>query len=215
MIRVFTSALIILSTIIVGFSQPHIIPSLYEVPSTSERMDSLLSVINDRENELEQIKKDKARADSLDVLVGDYALLVNLWQNEYQQVKKTSDNYNSLACLLSESDSIFNMELPDVSIVPASLKNHFNLIKQVISIQSDIEKVKNEIDEKSKACIALNQDPIAVIPQLISADIDAIYEQIAAVKETGLPSFSDVQKKYFDDNIRGEYNNFEKYFTNE
>ncbi|MFG6386517.1 MAG: hypothetical protein K1V80_08615 [Muribaculaceae bacterium] len=215
MIRFLISALIIISSIVLGFSQTHVISSLYEVPATSERMDSLLSAINDREKELEQIKKDKVRADSLDALVDDYALLVNLWQNEYHHVKNTSDKYNSLVCLLSESDSVFNMELPDISIVPASLRNHYNLIKQVISIRNDIERVKNEIDEKSKACIALNQDPMAVIPQLISDDLDAIYDQIAEVKETGLPSFSNVQKKYFDDNIRGEYNNFEKYFTNE
>lgn len=215
MIRVLVSVLILLSSIIVGFSQTHVIPSLYEVPSTSERMDSLLSVINDREKELEQIKKDKARADSLDVLVDDYVLLVNLWQKEYQHEKKSSDKYTSLVCLLSESDSVFNMELPDISVVPASLKNHYNLIKQVISIHNDIVRINYEIDEKSKACIALDQDPMAIIPKLISADLDAIYEQIAEVKETGLPSFSDAQKQYFDDNIRGEYNNFEKYFTNE
>lgn len=215
MIRALISTLIILSSIYMGFSQTHVIPSLYEVPSTSERMDSLLSVINDREKELEQIRKDKARADSLDVLVDDYALLVNLWQKEYQQEKQSSDKYTSLVCLLSESDSVFNMELPDISIVPASLKHHYNLIKQVISIQNEIERVKNEIEEKSKACISLNQDPMAVIPKLISGDLDAIYEQIAEVKESGLPSFSDVQKQYFDNNIRGEYNNFEKYFTNE
>ena len=87
MIRFLISALIIISSIVLGFSQTHVISSLYEVPATSERMDSLLSAINDREKELEQIKKDKVRADSLDALVDDYALLVNLWQNEYHHVK--------------------------------------------------------------------------------------------------------------------------------
>ena len=90
MIRVFFSALIIISSIALGFSQTQMIPSLYEVPSTSERMDSLLSVINDREKELEQINKDKERADSLDALVDDYVLLVNLWQKEYLSVKNTT-----------------------------------------------------------------------------------------------------------------------------
>lgn len=215
MIRILVSALILISSITMGFTQTHALPCLHEVPPTSEQMDSVLSEIDVREQQLEHIKKDKARADSLDILVDDYVLLVSLWQEEYKQVKKISDIYTSLECLLSENDSVFNIELPDISIVPASLKNHYNLIKQVISIQTAIEKVKKEIDEKSKACIALNQDPTSVIPQLISADLDAIYEQIAKVKETGLPSFSDAQKKYFDDNIRGEYNNFEIYFTNE
>lgn len=215
MIRVFFSALIIISSIALGFSQTQMIPSLYEVPSTSERMDSLLSVINDREKELEQINKDKVRADSLDALVDDYVLLVNLWQKEYLSVKNTSDKYNSLECLLSESDSVFSMELPNISIVPTSLRYHYNLISQVVSIQRDIMRIENEIDEKTKACIALDQDPMAVIPKLISADLDAIYEQIAEVKETGLTTFSVAQKKYFDDNIRGRYNNFEKYFANE
>lgn len=215
MIRLLAIALIVISSSHMGFSQTTIIPSLYEVPSPSERIDSLLSVINDREKGLEQIKKDKARADSLDVLLDDYVLLVLLWQEEYKHVKKTSDIYSSLECLLSESDSVFNMKLPNIAIVPTSLMNHYNLIKQVISIQNDIKRVEREIDEKSKACMALNQDPLAVIPQLISADLDTIYEQIAEIKETGLPTFSVAQKKYFDNNIRGKYNNFEKYFENE
>ncbi|KGN98362.1 hypothetical protein HQ36_02820 [Porphyromonas gingivicanis] len=215
MTRIVISTLIIISSIFVGFSQTHIIPSLYEVPSPSERIDSLLSVINNRKKELEHIKKNKVRADSLAILVDDYVLLVGMWQDEYKQVKKMADKYRALECLLSESDSVFNIELPNIAIVPPSLRNHYNLISQVVSIQKEIERVEQEIADKTKACIAISQEPMAVIPKLISSDVDAIYTKIAKLKETGLPTFSAVQRKYFDDNIRGRYNNFERYFTNE
>ncbi len=213
--RTLISILIVLSSISEAFSQEQIISSLHAIQPPSEQMDSLLSVINNREKELEEIKKDKDKVDSLDVLVNDYVLLVAMWQDEYRQVKNTLDKYSPLECLLLESDSVFSTELPNIAVVPTSLMNHYNMISQVISIQKEIERVEQEIADKTKACIALNQDPMIIIPKLISFDLDAIYTMIAKVKETGLPTFSTVQKKYFDDNIRGRYNNFEKYFTNE
>ncbi len=213
--RIFLSALICLLCVSWNFSQEPIILSLYKVKSPSERMDSLLSVINIRETELEQIKKDKARADSLDVLVDDYVLLVGMWQDEYKNIKETFDFYNSLEYLITESDSVFNIELPNISYVPSSLKNHYDLIKNVISIQNDIQRVEREIEEKTRSCIHIKQDLMVIIPKLISEDLDAIYERIAEIKQTGLPTFSVVQKKYFDKNIRDKYNNFEKYFANE
>ena len=213
--RILISTLIIISSIFVGFSQTHIIPSRSEGPSPSARMDSLMSVINNRKKELEHIKKEKVRADSLAILVEDYVLLVGMWQDEYKQAKETADKYRALECQLSESDSVFNIELPNIAIVPSSLRNHYNLISQVVSVQKEIERLEQEIADKTKACIAIRKDPKVVIAELFLSDTNAILTKIDELKKTGFPTFSAVQRKWVDDNIRDRYNNLEKYFPNE
>lgn len=180
-----------------------------------DSIDSIISHINQREASLELLKKDKERVDTLNQLVEDYAILAQLWEDRYNNVVSSYDKYKSIIILLSESDSVFSSELPDISLVPSSLKNHYLSLSRVMNIQNDIDAIENKIEEKTKACIELNQDPLVMIPQLISDDLDALYLAISEIKESGLSTFSKEQQDYFDERIKNKYNSFEKYFTNE
>lgn len=183
--------------------------------STVEQVDSLVCMINQRESSLELLKKDKERVDTLSCLVEDYALLAQIWENKYNGAISSTKSYESLLFLISESDSVFASELPDISLVPCSLRGHYNSLLRVMTVQKDIDAIENKIEEKTKACIELNQDPLVVIPQLISDDLEALYLAISEIKESGLSTFSKEQQKYFDERIKNKYNSFEKYFTNE
>lgn len=178
-------------------------------------IDSINSVINLREASLESIRKDKDRADTLNNLVDDYALLAQIWEDKYNDLASSTESYKPIIILFSESDTVFTADLPDVSLVPTSLMNHYNSLSQISSIQKDIQKIEKKIEDKTKACQELNQDPLNVIPQLISDDLESLYLAISKIKDSGLTTFSDEQKRYFDVNIKNKYNSFEKYFTNE
>ena len=183
--------------------------------SRKEAIDSINSTIYEREASLDLLKKDKDRVDTLNNLVEDYALLAQLWEDKYNDLSSSTQSIKSLLVLLSESDSIFTSDLPDVSIVPSSLMPHYNYLSQIILIQKDIQAIEKKIEDKTKSCQELNQDPLMIIPQLILEDLDSLYLEISKIKESGLPTFSDEQKRYFDINIKNKYNSFEKYFTNE
>lgn len=183
--------------------------------STVEQVDSLVCMINQRESSLELLKKDKERVDTLSCLVEDYALLAQIWENKYNGAISSTTSYEPLLVLISESDSVFASELSDISLVPCSLRGHYNSLLRVMTVQKDIDAIENKIEEKTKACIELNQDPLVVIPQLISDDLEALYLAISEIKESGLSTFSKEQQKYFDERIKNKYNSFEKYFTNE
>lgn len=179
------------------------------------QIDSVMSVIDRREVALNDVKKDKAKVDSLNALAEDYAVLANLWEDRYKDEANVADKYRALFILLSEDDTVFSCGLPDVKLIPVALRGHYDLIKEVISVQKEIGRIEQKIDEKTQACLSLNQDPKTVIPDLISDDIEAVYNKISRIKESGMPTFSNAQKQYFDKNIKDKYNNFEKYFANE
>lgn len=181
-------------------------------PSTA--IDSLINIIENREQNIDAVKKSNL-ADSLNVLVENYALLSNLWQKEYETVRVLTCKYKNIEPLLSESDSIFLGTLPDVKYVPTSLIEHYKLITQIIDVQKRIDELEQVISKKTEACIQINADPMTVIPGLISLDLESVYLQILQIKDSGLPTFSSSQKEYFEKNIIDRYNNFEKYFTNE
>lgn len=182
---------------------------------SDESIDSINSVINQREASLDFIKKDKDRVDTLNNLVEDYALLAQVWEDKYHDLASSAQSYMPLLVLFSEADSVFTSNLPDVSLVPSSLMNHYNSLIQICSIQKDINAIEKKIEDKTKACQELNQDPLQVIPQLISEDLDSLYLSISKIIESGLTTLSNEQKQYFDVNIKNKYNSFEKYFTNE
>lgn len=183
--------------------------------SSVEQMDSIIFLINQRKSSLILLKKDKERVDTLNCLVEGYALLAQIWENKYNEATSLTKSYKPFTVLLSESDSVFSSELPDISVVPTSLRNHYNSLSRIISVKKDIQVIENKIEEKTKACVELNQDPLVVIPKLISEDIEDLYLEISEIKETGLTTLSNEQLKYFDVNIKNKYNSFEKYFTNE
>lgn len=185
------------------------------VTISDESIDSINSVIEQREASLDLLKKEKAKVDTLKNLVEDYALLAQIWEDKYNALSSSTQSYMPLLVLFSESDSVFTSDLPDVSIVPASLIPHYNSISQISSIQNDIQAIEKKIEDKAKACQELNQDPLWIIPQLILDDLDSLYLQILGIQESGLTTFSNEQKRYFDVNIKDKYNSFGKYFTNE
>ena len=189
--------------------------TLYAVGLSDESIDSINSVINQREASLELIKRDKDRIDTLNNLVEDYAFLAQIWEEKYSDLASSTESYKPIIILFSESDTVFTANLPDVSLVPTSLMNHYNSLSQICSIQKDIQKIEKKIEDKTKACQELNQDPLNVIPQLISDDLESLYLAISKIKDSGLTTFSNEQKRYFDVNIKNKYNSFEKYFTNE
>lgn len=202
--------------LLVGFSVCFGQESILNVVTLSnESIDSINSIINQREASLDLIKKDKDRIDTLNNLVEDYALLAKIWEDKYHDLASSTQSYQPLLVLFSESDSVFTSNLPDVSLVPAPLMTHYNSLLQVCSVQNDIQTIEKKIDNKTKACQELNQDPLQIIPQLISDDLDSLYLAISKIKESGLTTFSNEQKRYFDVNIKNKYNSFEKYFTNE
>ena len=180
-----------------------------------ESIDSIIACIDQRNASLELLKKDKDRVDTLYQLAEDYDQLALLWKDRYNDAVSSLDIYKPIQVLLSESDSVFTTELPDISLVPSSLRSHYNLLLRIKTVKKDIDAVEHKIEEKTKACIALNQDPLAIIPQLISDDIYALYQAISEIKESGLPSLSKEQQTYFDEKIKNKYNSFEYYFTNE
>ncbi len=188
---------------------------LHAITLSNESIDSINSIINQRETSLDLIKKDKDKVDTLNILVEDYALLAQIWEDKYHYLASSTQSYMPLLILFSESDSVFTSNLPDVSLIPASLMTHYNSLLQICSIQKDIQAIEKKIEDKTKACQELNQDPLQVIPQLISDDLDTIYLAISKIKESGLTTFSKDQKRYFEVNIKNKYNSFKKYFTNE
>ncbi len=188
--------------------------SITTLDSPAASIDSIINIIESREHNLVEVKKSN-RADSLTVLVEDYALLSNLWQIEYEKVHGIALKFGNIEPLLSESDSVFINVLPDIQQVPISLMEHYKLITQIKEVQNRINEIEQVISKKMDACTQLNVDPVTVIPSLISADLESIYSQILQIKNSGLTSFSTVQQEYFEKNIIDRYNNFEKYFTNE
>lgn len=188
--------------------------NVFTLKSPSVSIDSLTNIIENRERNLEVVKN-RNLADSLNMLVEDYALLSNLWQKEYETVQGIASKFTNIAPLLSESDSVFIGSLPDLQQVPTSLIRHYKIITQIIDVENRINELEQVISKKTEACYQLNVDPMTVIPELISADLESIYSQILQIKDSELPSFSPIQKEYFEKNIIDRYNNFEKYFTNE
>lgn len=187
----------------------------YDITFSDEAIDSIYSIINQRESSLDLLKKDKDRIETLNNMVEDYALLAQIWEDKYKDLSSSTQSFMPLLVLFSESDSIFTSDLPDVEIVPASLIPHYNSLSQIKLIQKDIQAIEKKIEDKTRACQELDQDPLMVIPQLISDDLDSLYLSISKIKESGLTTLSNEQKRYFDINIKNKYNSFEKYFTNE
>jgi len=178
------------------------------------QIDSIINVIEQKEINIESVKKNQL-PDSLSSLIEDYAQLASFWEIEYENIYKQALDLQKIQVLLSESDSVFISDLPDVGIVPLSLKNHYDLISQISNIQTEINDIEKTIDEKTDICKQINVDPMTIVPNFISSDLESLYSKIVQIKETGLTTFSNQQKKYFENNIIGKYNNFEKYFTNE
>ncbi len=178
------------------------------------QIDSIINIIEQKEISIESVKKNQL-PDSLSSLIEDYAQLASFWEIEYEKMKKQALDFQKIQVLLSESDSVFISDLPDAGIVPLSLKNHYDLISQISNIQTKINDIEKTIDEKTDICKQINVDPMTIVPNFISSDLESLYSRIVHIKETGLTTFSNQQKKYFEDNIICKYNNFEKYFTNE
>lgn len=175
-------------------------------------IDSLSTEIGKREDALKQIKKDKPRAEALDSLANDYAILSQMWEDQYILERETADKYRAIEVLLTDDDSVFNSALPDASIVPAALMDHYMTVSQVVQIQNELDRIDQTIAEMTEHCVALERDPMEEIPRLILNDLDPVRSQIISIKEAGCPTFSDAQKRYFDEKIRGRFNGYAKYF---
>lgn len=216
MIRLIFTVLMAMSSAIVALATEQLTTDTSTQGANTAQIDSLLNTISVRELNLGQTKGDKKRADTLELLVDDYALLADLWQNECQNAQASmalkSRELDALEVLITDSDTVFNTALPAFSTVPVSLRNHYRLIEKVILVQKSIETLEKSIEEKNNACLAIDQNPAEVIPGLISEDIDAIYNQITEIMQTSLATFSEKQREYFDTNIKARYNNFKKYF---
>lgn len=204
--RTLLIALAVCLSFLWAFSQEQI------ATSPEALIDSLTTEIGKREDALKQIKKDKPRAEALDSLTNDYAILSQMWEDQYLLEKETADKYRAIEVLLTDDDSVFNSALPDASIVPAALMDHYTTVLQVVQIQNELDRIDQTIAETTEHCVALERDPMEEIPRLILNDLDPVRSQIISIKEAARPTFSDAQKRYFDEKIRGRFNGYAKYF---
>jgi len=187
-----------------------------DVVNADSIMEAIQNIKNDQEytKQLENLKSKKKHpkvvtaidsiSSAIIILVKENKKLNNTIVSQ-QEIIHTYE-HNPLLC---KDASVFEMKLLKETDVPQPLKGHWEALKMAQNLLAMAKILSNDV-----VILESKQVKETHIAETIVERMEALYEGWSTLSVYNMTTFTDVQKKYLEENIRNPYNKlYNKYFN--